>query len=166
MHLTNKQITTLLSPFLVAGVLFYFKDDIIQNIQSFFPKYEEYSNKALDKKASIYLQIESKDKLYQEIQNAVTARKENALWIADNILYTTELEKEKIVKRTQKPVVITTKPKPLKLQAVFPEDNVAIINGHFVKKGSHYNGVEILNITQEGIQIKSKKGKKWIYLFH
>jgi len=172
MHLTTKQIMTLLLPFFLASIGYFFDMDIVKNIKYLFPNYEEYTNKTLDKKAVIYLQIESKDKLYQEIQNSIIARKTNAKWVVNNILYK-KVPKE--LKKTpsnhsryiqQKTVKKGVDFNDFQLQAVFSKDKVAIINGHFVKESSYLDGVHILQIKQDGVLLGYKKGKKWIYLFH
>ena len=172
MHLTTKQILTLIFPFFLTAVVYMVDMDIVKNVKYLFPNYEEYTNKSLDKKAVIYLQIESKDKFYQEIQNAIVARKENASWIVENVLYK-KVPKE--LKRTPKQYYVPVKQKKVekrinfnnfKLQAVFSKDKVAIINGHFVKESSYLNGVQILQIKQDSVLLGYQKGKKWIYLFH
>ncbi len=172
MHLTTKQIATLLFPFVLAGIIYFFNIDIVKNVQYLFPNYQEYTNKTLDKKAVIYLQIESKDKLYQEIQNAVIARKENANWVVNKVLYQ-KVPQE--LKKTSQQYYSSSKLQKVKkeinfndfkLQAVFSKDKVAIINGHIVKELSHFNGVQILQIRHDSVLLGYKKGKKWIYLFH
>ena len=166
MHLTSKQITTLLIPFLLSFIIYFFDMDIVKNVQYLFPNYEEYTNKTLDKKAVTYLKIEAKGKLYQEIQDSIIARNTNAKWISERVLYK-KMNKSKKIKRTftHKVVKRRMNVKNLHLQAVFSKDKVAIINGHFVKESASIGGIKILKIEQERVLLNSKKGKKWIYLF-
>jgi len=171
MHLTTKQIAILLVPFLISGVIYFFDMDIVKNVHYLFPNYKEYTNKTLDKKAVIYLKIESKDKLYQEIQSDILARRENAKWVAERVLYKKMPPKPKNLYIREKDHFSSKIEKKkanlnnLKLQAVFSKDKVAIINEHFVKESSSLGGVKILKIEQNRVLLGYKKGKKWIYLF-
>jgi len=171
MHLTNKQLFTLIFPFLIGMIFYLFDMDIVKNVKYLFPNYEEYTNKTLDKKAVTYLKIEAKGKLYQEIQDAMIARNKNARWISEHVLYKKmNLKIKSNIKRTNSTLSrkITKKrlnAKNLQLQAVFSKDKVAIINGHFVKESASIGGVKILKIEQERVLLDFKKGKKWIYLF-
>ena len=169
MHLNAKQIFTLFIPFFIALIAYIFDFDIVKNIKYFFPTYKEYKNKSLDKKATIYLQIESKDKLYQKIQHDIQQRKEDAKWIAQYILYKKlpkaqvhQVHTQKLQTRPNK----QKKPNILKLEAVFSKDKVAIINGKIVKEGTFINHTKILKIFNDKVLIQQKRGKRWLYLFH
>ncbi len=163
MHLTTKQIATLLLPFLVAGVVYMFDFDIAKNIKYLFPVYKEYQDKTLDKKAAIYLQIESNGNLYQEIKKKIKNRKEEAKWIVEKVLY-----KKAPMQQTKKVVNTSEQNKKTptwKLEAVFAKLKVAIINGTVVKEHSTVDGARVLKILDNRVLLHSKKGKRWVYLF-
>jgi hypothetical protein len=145
------------------GIVYAFSIDVVSNAKYLFPSYKGYTNETIDKKASIYIQIESKSKLYQEIQNKIDARKKNAQWIVDNVLYTRTV---KDLKASQEAVKKPLSIDDFKLQAVFSKHKVAIISGHLVKESSRLYGVHILKIQKDSVLLDYKKGKKWIYLFH
>ena len=169
MHLTTKQISVLLIPFLISAMVYIFDFDIVKNIKYLFPSYEEYTNKSLDKKATIYLKIESKDKLYQEIQENIKKRPQNAKWIVEKVFYK-KLPKKSIEvinnKKTHGKKNFKEKELVWNLEAVFSKDKVAIINGIVVKEKHLVDGAEVLKILDDRVLLSYKKGKKWIYLFH
>lgn len=168
MHLDSRQIILLIIPFFLSGSIYFFDMDIVQNVKYLFPSYQEYSNKRLDKKADIYLKILSKDKVYQDIQNRVTAREDSSQWIAQTILYKKLIDREKILynnssSSSNKRVV---KAYSWKLQAVFNKKEVAIINSKIVKLGSFIDGGKLIRIKEDRVLIQYNKGlKKWLHLF-
>jgi len=165
MNLSIKQISMLSMPFFFSILIYMFDVDIVKNIQYLFPNYEEYSNKTLDKKADIYLKILSKDKIYQEIKEKATNRKEYASWIADNILYKNFTQKH-TAKQERKIMQKVQRTYSWKLQAVFNKKKIAIINSKIVKLGSIIDGGRLVEIQENRVLIKYAKGlKKWIHLF-
>lgn len=164
MHLTPKQIALLLLPFVITGVVYLFSFDIAKNIKYLFPVYEEYKNKTLDKKAAIYLKIEANGKLYQQIKTKIQNRRQNAQWVVDTILF-----KKLPNKNEQKSQVQTVHKKNTttwRLEAVFSKVKVAIINGTLVRENSAINGARVVKILNDKVLLSSKKGEKWICLFH
>ncbi len=164
MHLTAKQIALLLIPFVVTAVVYVFSFDIAKNIRYLFPVYEEYKNKTLDKKAAIYLKIESNGKLYQQIKEKIRNRRKNAKWVVTTVLY------KKLPQKSMKIYTQNgTSKKNItswKLEAVFSKLKVAIINGTVVKENGFVNGARVVKILDEKVLLSFKKGKKWVYLFH
>ena len=167
MHLTSKQLLLLFLPLSFTLVVYYFSDNIVKNVKYLFPNYKEYFNKNLNEKATIYLQIEAKDKTYQTIQENLAKRPINSDWIANKILYTEYIDTTPTEKRQSTSVAKrkTTRVRRWHLEAIFSQDNVAIINGHIVKLNTIINGSKLQKIETDKVLLENKKGKKWIYLF-
>jgi hypothetical protein len=144
--------------------VYFFDTDITQNVKYLFPDYEEYTNKILDKKAEIYIKIKSKDKIYQTIKTKLKARGENATWVSEKILYS-DIVVSKPKRKTSLKQKSIEKKIYWKLEAVFHNKKVAIINGKMVKVSSIVDGAEVLKIYSNKVLLKYKKGKRWVYLF-
>ncbi len=159
MHLTAKQISLLLLPFLITGIVYLFGFDIAKNIRHLFPAYKEYKNKTLDQKATIYLKLEADGKLYEAIKKKIEQRKKYAHWIVQTILYKAAPREKHVQKKRKKRTA-------WRLQAVFSKLKVAIINGTAVRENSYIYGAKVVKILDDKVLLKSKKGEKWLYLFH
>ena len=169
MNLSSTQILNLIIPIVVAVVVYLFNDSIVQNAKYLFPTYQEYTNKMLDKKADIYLKIESKDKIYQEIRENRTLRKENAKWMAQNVLYKKQKKEYTPVSFTNKEEQAQKETKKIykwELQAIFPKKKIAIINNNIVKVGSKIDNAVVKDIKNDKVLIKYDEGLKWLYMFH
>lgn len=167
MHLNSKQIFLLLSPFLVSFIIYFFDTDITNNAKYLFPKYAEYGNKVLDKKATIYLKISKKDKDYQTIIQRLQDRSTHAKWIANNIFYKYIAIKAPVIRQKSRNLPhIYNKSTNFVLQAIFNRKKVAIINGKILKTSSYIDGAKILKIEKNKVLLKQNKGTKWVYLFH
>ena len=165
MRLNRYQIIMLILPFVINGVVYMYNETIIYNISHFFSDYKEYANKDLEKKIDIYLKIDAKNKIYNEIEKKIALRDKNAKWIAENVLYE-KAEIEQKAKIKQKAVVRKkTKNKVFRLTAVFPKKNLAIINGQIVREKSTINGVKIAKVENHRVLLRYKKGLKWVSLF-
>ncbi len=159
MHLTSKQISFLLLPFFITAIVYIFSSDIANYIRYLFPVYEEYKSKTLDKKATIYLKIEANGKLYQQIKERIKDRNRYVEWIVDSVLHKRTSPKKLLSKKREKPIA-------WKLQAVFGKLKVAIINGTTVRENGFINGAKVVKITEDKVLLRSKKGEKWLSLFH
>jgi len=157
MYLNNKQIIQLLTPFLVAFILFYFQDDILTAMRKKLPHHTATDiNTNLNIEATQYLQI-SKDKdIYNSIIQKANKRKQAALWLCKNFIY-----KKKSLQSNIKEEKIYT----WKLEAVFPKYNMAIINTQFVHTNSIINKAKVVKITFDGVLLKTTKGLQWVHLF-
>ncbi|MDD5401220.1 MAG: hypothetical protein PHQ93_08555 [Sulfurimonas sp.] len=162
LYLSNKQLAILVSPFIVASGIYFFNEDIVPNASYLFASYEEYSNKELSQKVDMYLKIEEKYMLYKEIQERVKKREENSGWIADEFFY----PEEKVVNAaSQQGEKIVEKEYHYKLEALYPNDKVAIINGVIVREGSSIEDAKVVEIKDNSVLLKNKKGLKWLHLF-
>ena len=164
MYLNAKQSLLLFIPFLIASVVYFFEDSIIANIRYFFPTYSEYTNKTLDKKADIYLQIDAKDKVYKEIKEKMRLRPQNTEWIVSSVLYK-KLEKKKSDVAPSKIEKKKAKGSAWKLEAVFDKEKVAIINGKLVSIGSVIDHARVVDIKKETVCLEFTKGRKCLHLF-
>jgi hypothetical protein len=167
MHLNSNQLFRLSIPFLLSIVVYYFSDEITQNVKYLFPTYKEYRNKVLDKKADIYLKIEAKNKTYRTILHRLQEREKKAQWIADTILYKkVKVENSVVQKKVLHASKKYTKTPSFNVQAIFYNKKVAIINGKMVQESSILEGAKIIKIEKNKILIQHHKGTKWLYLFH
>ncbi len=156
-HLNNKQIFFLLIPLVITFIVYNFDMEIVKNVKYFFPKYQEYNNPVLDKKADIYLKIDKNKLSYKNIEEKLKTRPKYTKWISDNILYNSLS-----VKTTKKSYKKNTK---LHLQAVFYDRQIAIINDKPYKINSKvYNG-KLIKIEKTKVLIKYKRETKWLKLF-
>lgn len=164
MHLSTKQIILLLSPLLLSLFVYYFSVDIASYTRYLFPSYQEYTNKTLDIKTEYYLKIDSKEDTYQTIIKRIKDRKLYAGWIAEDVLYQEKekIEKESTPKSTEKK---KTKAYVWRLEAVFPNKKVAIINSKVVKVSSSINGAVLLQVKSDKALLKTLRGNRWIHLF-
>ncbi len=166
MHLNSKQFSVLLLPFIMAGIISVFSSEIVQNMSYFFSPYEDYSNKALNSKADIYLKIEEKSKKYLEIQNKLELRSSNVEWIAKNMLYNKENSTQS---SPQQEVVVVDEVAEerfiYKLEMIYPKVKVALINGKIVHESEIIDGAKVIKINNDGVLIEYQKGLKWLTIF-
>lgn len=164
LYLSNKQLAILISPFIVASGIYFFNEDIVPNASYLFASYEEYSNKELSQKVDMYLKIEEKYILYKEIQERAKQREENSGWIAEEFFS----PEEKVVNATKSEQGVENvieKERYYKLEALYPNDKVAIINGVIVREGSSIEDAKVVEIKDNSVLLKNKKGLKWLHLF-
>jgi len=88
MYLNNKQIIQLLTPFLVAFILFYFQDDILAIMHKKLPHHAEIAiNTTSNMEANQYLQISEDKDIYNSIIQKISKRKKATLWLCKNFIY-------------------------------------------------------------------------------
>jgi len=159
MYLSIKHILSLLLPFLMAVILYIFSEDIIQNIKYLFPKYNEYTNKILDKKVDVYLNIAKESNEFIKTQKKIALRNKNYQWIKKDFQYQNiSIVQEKKTKKPHKNNI-------LELQMVYPKRNIAIINNKIIHINDKIGGMQLISIEADRVLIKNKKGLKWINLF-
>jgi len=153
MHLKGWQFLMLGIPFIIAGIVYLFSDDIVKNIYFLFPEHhEERTFLSLNKKAAMYLDIESKAGLYRKVQNKISTKQINEKWVAKNILYR-EHKKE----NPQRYI--------WKLQMVYPKKKIAIINGKVVHINDVVDGAQVVDIKKLSVLIKEGERLEWVTLF-
>lgn len=164
LYLSNKQLAILVSPFIVASGIYFFNDEIVGNATYLFSGYGEYSNIELSQKVDMYIKIEEKYMFYKEIQERVKKREENNEWIAEEFFS----PEEKVVNATKSEQGVENvieKERYYKLEALYPNDKVAIINGTIVREGSNIEDAKVVEIKDNSVLLKNKKGLKWLHLF-
>ena len=163
MYLNNKQIIALVFPILFASTLLYFQDEILTFMHSQLPTYKNRTaSKDFNKEVNEYLNINKERQLYNNIFEHIEKRKASAPWITKKLLYERQNSKEK----SDKNITIEKNKPTWNLQAIFPKQNMVIINSKFVSKGSTVNSAKIIKIEIDSVLIKTEKGLKWLHLFH
>lgn len=167
LHLNNKQLIMIIFPFIVATSVYFFKEEIIGGINDLFSNYDEYSNKELNQKIDIYLMIEEKYMLYKEIEDKIEQRKKNSEWVVRDVFYHKKeiIDVVSVEKSEQVTEKIVEKEYHYKLEALYPNDKVAIINGVIVREGSSIEDAKVVEIKDNSVLLKNKKGLKWLHLF-
>ena len=99
MYLTNRQLLLLLLPFLIVSVLYLSLDTLLHPLRYLLPSYQEYKNKILDKKASIYLEIAKKNEIFEKIMRQIRRRREEVDWASEKGLYRKKEEVRKVPER-------------------------------------------------------------------
>jgi len=158
MYLNNKQIIQLLTPFLLGIVLLFFQDEIVTFMHAKLPTVKRISNNDFHNNVIEYLQIDQDMHIYNDVINKVKERKKSFQWITGNVLYQKQLAQSENKSVTEKQL--------WHLEAVFPKHNMAIMNSQFVHKGSVINKAKIMQIKFDSVLLKTKKGLKWVHLFH
>ncbi len=166
MYLSKKTVGLLLLPFIFSGLIYYFSPKIINLTHSYSPLHEQQIDENLDKKMRKYLEIESKQNVYQKISEDALRREDNIKWVVDELLY---VEKTKVTQKMTPLKKATPQVEPKKhtyqLQAIFSEDKTALINDNFVKEGSKVNDATIKEIKEDSVLIQTEKGSWWLFLF-
>lgn len=165
MYLNNKQLILLTFPFIVSASIYFFSAEIISNARYIFPVYEGYSNKDLDAKTGTYLQIEAEIKKYQNIEEKIVQRKNEAKWAADNLFSEKYKDYKPILNKQDESRQVESKQYAHTVQALFSENKTAIIDDLIVKEGDVVYGDIIVKIEKNRVQLKTKKGLQWLFLF-
>ena len=123
-------------------------------MHSQLPTYKNRTaSKDFNKEVNEYLNINKERQLYNNIFEHIEKRKASAPWITEKLLYERQNSKEKSDKN-----MIIEKNKPTwNLQAIFPKQNMVIINSKFVSKGSTVNSAKIIKIEIDSVLIKTEK---------
>jgi len=160
MHLSNREFFQLLLPFLLALGIYIFRAEIIQQTELLFPKIQKNTKETLDSRVALYLQIKNYQNYYESIEKKVQKRQENIPWISREFFYLPAKITQNI------PQASVKKSKEWRLEALFPQQNVAIINAKIVHVNSTIDSAKVIKITNDKVLLKTNKGLKWLSLFH
>ena len=160
-YLSRRQLASLTLPFVVSFAVYFYSAEIVGYANYLFPAQEKYSSMDIDAKIDTYLQIQREIKTYRDVQQKVYAREEDAKWITDNLLYEREQSVDTVIAKQGE-----TEELSYKLQALFYDNKTAIINNVIVKEGSLIGESVVAKIEKNRVQIKTKKGLKWLTIFH
>jgi len=160
-HLSSRQLASLILPFVVTFAVYIYSAEIISYANYLFPAKEKYSNMDIDAKIDTYLQIQREIKTYGDVQQKVDAREGDTKWVANNLLYEKQQSPDTVLVKQS-----DTEDLSYKLQALFYDNKTAIINNLIVKEGSLIGESVVTKIEKNRVQIKTKKGLKWLTIFH
>lgn len=166
MYLSNRHLFFILAPMLFGGFIFLFEAEISGIIKGLFIDTARYSNKEMESKVELYIDIDQKYQEYKSYEEKIAARAKNIDFIVDNILYAKEVKEIVPIEAPELPKV-EEKQKIIdyRLELIFPVDKVAIINGVIVREGMKIDDTKILSIKEDSVLIENKEGRKWLYLF-
>jgi len=165
MFLSNKQIFKLLSPFVFIAFVFYFQDTITSMMFGYLPAYKERVHNILENQMQKYLRIERDIKPYILIMKKVNSRENFIKWAVDKVLYA-KIAKVQSSTLFEKKIMSEKKSEKLwVLQAVFPNQKIAILNSKIVHLGSKIEGAVVKKIENDKVLLKTLEGLKWIKLF-
>lgn len=154
MRLNGWQLLMLGIPFFIGGIVYLFSEDIVKNIHFLFPEYQEQRIIILNEKVDTYLNIEKKSSHYREIEDKIAARRSNATWITDTILYSKQhIDQLEVQKRAWK------------LQMAYPKKNTAIINGKLTGINKMVDGAKVIAIENLKVLLKHDERLEWVTLF-
>lgn len=167
MYLSNKHLFFIFAPLLFSGFIFLFDSDISSIIKGLFIDTSRHSNKEMESKVELYLDIDQKYQEYKSYEEKITARAKNIDFIVDNIFYAKEVKESLPIEVKPELPKVEEKQKIIdyRLELIYPVDKVAIINGLIVQEGMKIDDAKILSIKEDGVLIENKRGRKWLYLF-
>jgi len=163
MLLSNKQVFKLLSPLLLVVAVLYFQEEIMGIVYRYMPLKKEKIHTIFRNQMQSYLFIERDIRPYNDVIKRNLIRKESIKWIIDKVVY------NKLEKKGEEIIQKKVAKQPLKswsVKAIFPDNNVAIINSKIAHIGSKIDGAIIEKIEEDRVLIKTAEGLKWIKLFH
>ncbi len=155
----------LLSPFVFIAFVFYFQDTVTSMMFGHLPAYKESVRNILDNQMQKYLQIERDIKPYTLIIKKVNSRENFIKWAVDKVLYAkiAKVQSDTLFERKMLPEKKSKK--SWVLQAVFPNQKIAILNSKIVHTGSKIEGAVVKKIENDKVLLKTLEGLKWIKLF-
>jgi len=164
MFLNNKQMLKLLSPFLVVGLILYFQDDITRMLLKYLPVHKEVVRNILNNQMQQYLKVSRDMKPYEKISKKAVLRQKYLQWTIDKVIY--DKISDHPVGVIQNIKVSKQSVKIWRVEAIFPDEKIAIVNSKIVKEGSKIDGAMVKKIKNDMILLKTLEGLKWIKLFH
>lgn len=168
MHLSKHQLLLISAPLLLTGVFYFISDMLVQNMHYLYPNYQEFQAKSLNNKTQIYLNLAAKKTLFYTMKENIKTRQAATTWISDALYEKPEHKKElqsqknNITSKTESQV----KALPIfRVEAIFPKNNMVIINGKILHLGAYINDAKIIQIKNDSVLLQQKKGLKWLYIF-
>lgn len=166
MHLSKHQLLLIFTPILISFIFYFIANMIVENINYFHPHYKEVKTTSLNTKTQIYLNLDTKKALFFTMKKNIKTRQTAASWISNTILYKKDQVKTSIQKDITRAIAYKTNTfSTWRVEAIFPKQNIAIINGKILKLGAYINNAKIIKIKNDSILLKNKKGLKWVYIF-
>jgi len=182
MHLSSKSLFILISPFLLAGGIWFFNDILVTYIVHLFESAQKQKTSILDEKGSTYQFITEHKGEYAALLHKIQIRNNNHFWISERFYNPTpfipsalEASPSLLPPSTLLPPPsllplnnenITVLAETWSVQMVMPEQEMAIINNKIMRIGQRIDGVKLLQVTDDSVFIQTTKGSQWVKLFH
>lgn len=184
MHLDNKSLLFLVSPFVVAsGIWFFTADSLVEGLHYFFEPAQQQKVPTLEEKKATYAFITQNKEHYGSLLKKMQTRHDNRLWISERLYHPysppiaiTQPEVRKDLELKLPPALLRfgegniTSPVSAtptwSVQMVLPDQNIAVINNQIYHVGQSSRGVKLLEVTSSKIHIQTAKGSQWVKLFH
>jgi len=185
MHLNSKSLFILISPFILAGGVWFFNDVLVTYIVHFFESAQKQKTSILDEKGSTYQFITEHQVEYAALLHKIQIRDENHFWISERFYNPASFTPSSTliaVPSSLPPPSLSLLPPPSLLpvhdenstvltetwsvQMVMPEQKMAIINNRIMRIGQRIDGIKLLQVTDNSVFIQTTKGSQWVKLFH
>lgn len=182
MHLTNKSLMFLISPFIVSGGVWFFSDPIVEKLALFFEPAIQQQTSVLEQQGEAYSFIATHRDEYASLLKKVILRNENRFWISER-LYQPYVAQTTSTAEANGDLGLKAPPPLLQfgegnitspasetttwsVQMVLPQQNMAIINNRIMRVGQRIDEVKLLNVESSKVYIQTAKGSQWVQLFH
>jgi hypothetical protein len=180
MHLDNKSLALLVSPFVLSAGVWFGGDILVEPLKYFFEPVQSQQNTLIDEKGLTYQFFTQHKEEYTTLLDKIKKRHENRFWISER-LYQPYTSRELIASSLQGDsgllpppallqmgegnISISSLPTTWSVQMVMPEQSIAIINNKIYHVGQSIDGVKLLNVETSKIHIQTAKGSQWVKLF-
>jgi hypothetical protein len=181
MHLDNKSLALLLSPFVLSAGIWFAGDSLVEPLQYFFEPVQLQQNVLADEKGLTYQFFTQHKEEYTTLLGKIKKRHDNRFWISER-LYQPYRSPELLASTPQQgdtgllppPALLqlgegnisdSSTPTTWSIQMVMPDQNIAIINNKIYHVGQSANGIKLLSVENSKIHIKTAKGSQWVKLF-
>ncbi len=177
MHLDNKSLLLLISPFIVSGGVWFFSDSLVEKLALFFEPTTQQQTSVLQEKGQAYQFFTQHKEEYSSLLKKIKIRNDNRFWISEYLYqhYTpSDLSPKGALPLLPPPALlqfgegnITAPASPTwSVQMVLPQQNMAIVNNHIMHVGQSMDGVKLLQVESSKVYIQTTKGSQWVKLFH
>lgn len=180
MHLENKALLFLASPFIVAAGLWMASDLIMETFSTIFETAERTPTDLVEHEGETYRFITEHKDEYASLLDKINERTLNRPWISERIFTPASSaldplslsDADSLALKPPPPLISFTEgnlsaiaPLTWSVQMVLPDQNIAIINNTIYRVGQSQNGIKLLEVSASKIEIQTSKGKQWVKLF-
>lgn len=183
MHLSSKSVAILISPFLLAGSVWFFSDEIAVSLFPIFVPVQQQTNSVVTEKGSTYQFITEHKEEYSSLLTKIRTREENRFWIAQRLYVPASAVSLTPGATLPLPSALQLPPPLLQfgegnitapasatptwsVQMVLPQQHMAIINNRIYRIGQSIDGITLLRVESSKVYIQTSKGSQWVKLFH
>ena len=180
MHLDNKSLVLLVSPFVLSAGIWFAGDTLVKPLHYFFEPVQSQQNGLADEKGLTYQFFTQHKEEYTTLLSKIQKRHENRFWISERlyqpytaqILATTPTQGDAgllpppaLLQLGEGNISASGTPTTWSIQMVMPDQNIAIINNKIYHVGQSSNGIKLLSVENSKIHIQTAKGSQWVKLF-